>query len=228
MGENIKGIIGFRYKEEIIRPSKGQIDALRKFSAANLSDGMNTFYTMDCGIRQMFPCPVMIGPAVTVKVRSGDTLMLHKAIELVQPGDVLVVDTQGCNSYAVMGELMMSAMAGLSVGGVVVDGTVRDLKELTEIGIPVFARGAVCGAGDKDGPGEINFPVVCGGVVVNPGDIVFGDEDGAVVIPFPDIDPVLERARKKVDYEAKRRTEIKNGVFARPGLDEVFRLKGIT
>ncbi len=227
LSEDVKGKIGFRYKEQIVRPSKEQIDAFRKFSAANLSDGMNKFYTMNCSIRQMFPCPLMVGPAVTVKVRSGDNLMLHKAIEMAQPGDILVVDTQGCDSYAVMGELMVSAMAGLKIGGVVVDGTVRDLKDLTEIGLPVFARGTVCGAGDKDGPGEINFPVACGGVVVNPGDIVLGDGDGVVVVPIDDFDSVLENVRKKVDYEEKRRVEIENSVFVKPGLDEVFRAKGV-
>jgi RraA family protein len=223
----ITGSIGFRYIREISRPPKILIEHLREFAAANLADGMNKFYTMDYGIRQMFACRKMVGPAVTVKLRPGDNMMLHKAIELVQPGDVLVVDTQGSTSHAVMGELMVKAMAGLEVEGVVVDGTVRDVTELTEIGVPVFARGAVCGAGDKDGPGEINFPVACGGVVVNPGDVVFGDINGVVVIPAADIEVVMENARKKLAYEATRQEEIRKGVFIKPGLDEVLSSKGV-
>ena len=227
MENGVKGKIGFRYRETIDRPAQDLLKALGALAAANLSDGMNKFYTMDCGIRRMFPCPRMFGPAVTVKVRAGDNMMLHKAIELVSPGDILVVETQGCNAYAVMGELMVSSMAGMGVAGIVVDGTVRDLGDLEKIGVPVFARGTVCGAGDKDGPGEINFPISCGGVVVQPGDVVVGDGDGVVVVPAADIEIVLENARKKVAYEEKRKEEIKSGIFVKPGLDEILRQKNV-
>ena len=153
--------------------------------------------------------------------------MLHKAISLVQPGDVLIVDTQGGNGYAVCGDLMVSSMNKLGVAGIVVDGTVRDIEELREIGMPVFARGTVCGAGDKDGPGEVNFPVACGGVVVNPGDLVFGDENGVVVIPRDDIEEVLAGADAKLAQEEKRRAEIASGVYVKGGLDELMKSKGV-
>jgi RraA family protein len=222
----IVGKLGFRYIEEIERPDPKWAEKLLRYSTCNISDGLNKLYTMDFGIRQMFPCRKMAGPAVTVKVRSGDNFMLHKSFALVKPGDVLVVDSQGCNSYAVCGDIMVSCMDKLGVAGLVVDGTVRDIDALRKIGLPVFARGTVCGAGDKDGPGEINFPVACGGVVVNPGDLVFGDENGVVVVPMEDIEEAFKWADEKVAAEEKRYAEIAAGQYVKGGLDEIMKAKG--
>jgi len=218
----IVGKLGFRYRKDIERADPKWRRELERYAAANLSDGLNKLYTMDCGIRQLFPARKMIGTAITVKVRSGDNFMLHKAMDLVQPGDVLVVDTQGCNAYAVAGEIMVTCMDKLGVAGLVVDGTVRDVLELEKIGMPVFARGSVCGAGDKDGPGEVNFPIACGGVVVNPGDYVVGDADGVVVIPKEDVEEALKGAAKKVANEAKRHEQIAAGQYCKPGLDQLI------
>lgn len=227
MKKGIVGKIGFRYIADIERPGPAWAEKLMNYTACNISDGLNKFYTMDCGIRQMFPSRKFAGSAVTVKVRAGDNFMLHKAISLVRPGDVLVVETQGGNSYAVCGELMVGSMEKLGVAGLVVDGTVRDIEVLREIGMPVFARGTVCGAGDKDGPGEVNFPIACGGVSVNPGDLVFGDENGVVVIPKDDIEEVLAAADKKLAQEEKRHAEIASGIYVKSGLDEVMKSKGV-
>lgn len=227
MAKEIVGKLGFRYIAEIERPDPKWSEKLLEYATCNISDGLNKLYTMDCGIRQMFPSRKFAGPAVTVKVRSGDNFMLHKAISLVQPGDVLVVETQGCNAYAVCGDLMVSCMDKLGVAGLVVDGTVRDIETLREIGMPFFARGTVCGAGDKEGPGEVNFPIACGGVVVNPGDLVMGDENGVVVVPKDDIEEAIAGADKKLAAEAKRRKEIAEGQYVKGGLDEIMRAKGI-
>jgi RraA family protein len=226
MENNIIGRLGFRYIREIDRPDQNWSTKLLEYASCNISDGLNKLYSMDCGIRQMFPSRKFAGPAVTVKVRSGDNFMLHKALELVRPGDVLVVETQGCNAYAVCGDLMVSCMDKLGVVGIVVDGTVRDIATLREIGMPVFARGTVCGAGDKDGPGEVNFPIACGGIVVNPGDLILADEDGVVVVPKYDIEEAIEGADKKLATEKKRREEIAGGKYVKSGLDEFMRTKG--
>lgn len=224
---NIIGKVGFRYIEDIERPAPEWSQKLLEYSTCNISDGLNKLYTMECGIRQMFPSRKFAGPAVTVKVRAGDNFMLHKAISMVKAGDVLVVETQGCDAYAVCGDLMVSCMDKLGVAGLVVDGTVRDIETLREIGMPVFARGTVCGAGDKEGPGEVNFPIACGGVVVNPGDLILGDENGIVVVPQDDIEEVIAGADKKLSIEAKRRQEIANGQYVKGGLDEIMRAKGV-
>lgn len=227
MGKTIVGKVGFRYIEEIDRPDPGWSEKLLGYATCNISDGLNKLYTMDCGIHPLFPSRRFAGPAVTVKVRAGDNFMLHKAISLVKPGDVLVVETQGCNAYAVCGDLMVSCMDKLGVAGLVVDGTVRDIETLREIGMPVFARGTVCGAGDKEGPGEVNFPIACGGVVVMPGDLILGDDNGVVVVPKDDIEEVIAGADKKLAMEARRRQEIANGQYVKGGLDELMRAKGI-
>jgi RraA family protein len=223
----IIGRLGFRYIEEIKRPDPRWSEKLLKYSTCNISDGLDKFYTMDYRIRQMFPSRKLAGPAVTVKVRSGDNFMLHKALALIKPGDVLVVESQGGCNYAVCGDIMVNCMDKLGLSGIVVDGTVRDIEALRAIGMPVFARGTVCGAGDKDGPGEVNFPVACGGVVVEPGDLVFGDENGVVVIPKDDIQEALERADQKIAAEEKRYAEIAMGQYVKKGLDEVMKAKGV-
>lgn len=220
MNGKIHGKIGFRYIEDIERADPEIVQRAQNYSAANLSDGMNKFYTMDYGIKQMYDVSKMVGTAVTVKVRSGDNLMLHKALGLIKPGDVLVVETQGGNNYAVAGELMVRCMKEIGLAGMVVDGTVRDLDECKKIGLPIFARGTVCGAGDKMGPGEVNFPVACGGVVVMPGDIVVGDKDGVVVIPKEDANDVFSAADKKLAAEKKRHIEIDNGIYVKPDVEE--------
>lgn len=220
MSNEIHGKIGFRYIENIERTDAGLVQRAHDYAAANLSDGMNKFYTMDHGIKQMYDSPKMVGTAVTVKVRSGDNLMLHKALGLIKPGDVLIVETQGGFNYAVAGELMVRCMKEIGLAGMVVDGTVRDLDECRKMGMPIFARGTVCGAGDKMGPGEVNFPVSCGGVAVMPGDIVVGDKDGVVVIPRADAIDVFSAADKKLAAEKKRHEEIDNGIYVKTDVEQ--------
>ena len=220
MSREIHGKIGFRYIEDIERANPEIVQKAHNYAAANLSDGMNKFYTMDYGIKQMYDSPKMVGSAVTVKVRSGDNLMLHKALGLIKPGDVLVVETQGGNNYAVSGELMGRCMKELGLAGMVVDGTVRDLDECKKLGLAIFARGTVCGAGDKMGPGEVNFPISCGGVVIMPGDIIVGDKDGVVVIPKDDAIDVFLAADKKLASEKKRHEEIDRGIYVKPDVEQ--------
>ena len=216
------GKIGFRIEQEFERAPKQQLEMLEPFACAQVSDGLNKFYTMDSGIRQMFPADKFIGPAITVKTRSADNLLVHKAISLIQPGDVLVIDTQGCINYSLMGELMVTCMAKLGLAAIVADGCVRDIEDLRKIGIPVFARGTTPAVGDKDGPGEINVPIACGGVVVTPGDAVMGDADGVVVIPKADIADAAENAAQKACYEKKRRESIAQGNLIKPDVDELL------
>lgn len=228
MFSTVVGTIGFRIKLQFERPEPNKVDLFRDFSTCILSDALKRFYTMDEGIVPMFEFGRMVGTAFTVKTRPGDNLLIHKSIELVQPGDVLVVDTCGCRNYSVMGDLVALCFKKKGLAGVVVDGTIRDITEIKRLGMPVFARGVVPSAGDKDGPGEINFPVVCGGLVVNPGDIIVGDEDGLVVIPKNDIDYVLQVSEKKVQSDAKRLKEIEDGNFVKPSINECLEEKGLS
>ena len=223
----IVGKIGFRYIEDIARPGAEKVERLRKYSSCNLSDGMNKMYTMDAGIRAIVEPRKIAGPAVTVKLHLGDNLMLHKALSLVKPGDVLVVDSRGCPDTSACGDIMMRRMQKLGVAGVIVDGAVRDVEGIREIGLAVYARAAVPSGGSKNGPGEVNFPVACGGVVVNPGDVVLADETGVVVIPMADIDETISGAEQKLAKEAKSLASIEAGNLVMSGVDDLLAKAGI-
>lgn len=177
-------------------------------STGVVADAMHRLGAMDGGIGPVWPEARLAGPAITVWVRAGDNALIHEAIALAEPGDVLVVNAQGSLAHAVLGELM--ALAGLSRGlaGVVVDGAIRDTTALAELHFPVFARGACASGPLKDGTGEIGFPIACGGVVCAPGDLVLADGDGVVVIPATDAEPVLAQAALINAWEDERRTAL--------------------
>lgn len=223
----IVGKRGFCFAEEIERPDPELIERLRKYSTPNLADGMKAFQTMDPGIACRNGNYNLVGPAVTVHLRPGDNLMLHKSLELVKKGDVLVVSTDGCSTYAVLGDLIVSAAVKLGVSGIVVDGGIRDVESLCNMDISMFSRFVVPCCGDKDGPGEVNLPIVCGGVIVNPGDVIVGDENGVVVIPKDRIEEVMLNADTKLKYEAIRRENIEKGNVIKPDVNETLKKKGV-
>jgi len=191
---------GCRIFLKVNRPSKNLVEGFRGLPVANIADEMNRFFCVDARIKPYNDKP-LLGPAFTVKTRTADNLMLHKALELAQPGDVIVVDAQGDLSNAITGEIMMTEAARNGVAGVVVDGAIRDSEALKELDMPVYAAGVTPKGPYKDGPGEINVPVSCGGIVVNPGDIVVGDADGIVIISPQDAPTILEKAKAKLEKE---------------------------
>lgn len=228
MKSAVTGSIGFRIRENHIfaTPWRELVKDIETFSSDNIADGVKGMYCMDAGIRRMFPCKKILGPALTIKLRPGDNLMLHKAVEMVGDGYIIVADTMGCMSHALMGELMAIALTKQGAGGMVIDGVMRDVDDVARMGFPVFARGSVSCAGDKEGPGEINFPVCCGGMVVNPGDFVIGDASGVVVIPRDDVAEVAAGTRKKLDYEAVRKREMDEGKIIKGNINDILRQKG--
>jgi regulator of RNase E activity RraA len=187
---------------------------------------MGRFHFMDPGIQARSGLP-LCGLAVTVSARPADNLMIHKALDVAAPGDVVVVNTCGNTTSAVFGELMCHTAVAKKLGGIVVDGAVRDVEGLTKLAFPAFSRTVSAGGCDKDGPGEINVPVSCGGTVVSPGDIVVGDRDGVVVVPRADVEEVLSLVVELMERESKRVAEIKSGVLFRPEIDEALRRKGV-
>jgi len=225
--EGINVPIGFR-----ILPSAPQIDAavIARFASlptGNVADSMGRFRSTSDRIRALVPGKVLCGTAVTVLTRAGDNLMVHKALELARPGDVVVVDTTGGYRAAVIGELMTHSALAAGLAGFVVDGAVRDLAELRRLGLPVFAAAVTATSCDKDGPGEINVPIACGGVVVCPGDLVLGDDDGVVVVPSALVDEVLVAAERKNASESDRIKEIQAGQLFLPEIDAELRRKGV-
>src|ERR1022692_3934363 len=169
---------GFRVRAAWTRPDPSIVDAFGAASSAQVADCMSRLGAMDAGIKPIWPSPRVIGPAITVWCHSGDNLMLHKALSLAQPGDIVVMNTQGNVNNAGFGELLATSAVKAGVAGVIVDGPVRDAGALQSLGLPVYSRG-LCPLGcNKDGGGEVGAIVACGGVAVRPGDIIVADPAG--------------------------------------------------
>lgn len=223
----MSGKFGFRIGPDFNHPPKELMDRLRQYDTPQLADGLNKFNVVDPEIKPVWQGLKIAGPALTVRVRPGDNLMVHKAISMIQEGDILIVDTCGCRNYTILGDLMASSAVQMKVGGIVIDGGIRDVNELREKKYPVFARYFTPAVGDKDGPGEINYPICCGGVPVLPGDYIVGDDNGIVVIPPDQLEIILAGTEKKLAYEKKRAEEIRQGQISKPDVDEKLRKAGV-
>lgn len=195
-------------------------------ASANLADAMGRINFMDPGIVPRSGLP-LCGLAVTVRARAVDNLMIHKAMQLARPGDIIVVNTCGHTTDACFGGLMSTAAVAARLGGIVVDGAIRDIDHITRLGFPAFSRSVSPGGPHKDGPGEINVPISCGSTVVFPGDIIVGDTDGVAVVPRDHAEEVLELVTALVERENTRVAEIHNGMIWKPEIDEILRKKGI-
>ncbi len=188
--------VGFRIYTQIKRPARDIIKGFRGIPVANISDLMNRSGVLDSRIKKIGGRK-LLGSAFTVKTRSGDNLMLHKALQMAEPGDVIVVDAGGELKQAITGEIMMATAAQKGIAGVIIDGAVRDVEALQQMEMPIYAAGVTPAGPHKEGPGEINVPVSVGGVVIRPGDILVGDGDGVVVIRPEDVGDLIEKAHEK-------------------------------
>jgi regulator of RNase E activity RraA len=220
------GRIGFRILSSPPRLDASLVAAFRGLASSNVADAMGRFNFMDPGVQPRSGLP-LCGLAVTVNARPGDNLMVHKALQVAEPGDIVVVSTNGNTTSAVFGELMCRTAVARGLGGIVVDGAIRDAEGMTALGFPAFSRSVTPGGCDKDGPGEINVPVSCGGVAVHPGDIVVGDRDGIAVVPRADAAEVLELVRALVRNEERRVVEIQSGNLFKVDIDETLRKKSV-
>jgi len=218
--------VGMRIFSCISRPPKALLEGFAGIPVANIADNMNRMSCMDAKIRPINDIP-LLGPAFTVKVRPGDNLMLHRALDLAEPGDIVVVDAQGDLTNAIMGELMSLWAKQRGIGGFIIDGAIRDIGALKRMGLPIYAAGVTPAGPYKDGPGEINVPVACGGVVVHPGDILVGDEDGIVVINTRDAEELLEKSRAKSRAEVQTMKEIANMSWDRTWVERALAERGV-
>lgn len=171
------------------------------------------------------PDGTMSGVALTVKVRSGDSLMIHKALNMAEEGDVLVV-SGGEPGRALMGELMFRYAASKRLAGIVVDGPIRDVDCLRGFPLSVYAAGVTPDGPYREGPGEINVPVVCCGQCVEPGDIVLGDRDGVIVIPSGDASSLYDVARQSHERDLAKTENARSGLFDRGWVDGALKRKG--
>jgi RraA family protein len=218
---------GFRILPMPARPSRELLAALAEMVTPHLSDNMSRLQGAAAAIRPMHGGGAKLaGPAFTVRVPAGDNLMVHKAIDIAAPGDVIVVDAAGVLEQAIIGDIMTSLAAKRGVAGFVIDGAIRDAAELAARPYPVYARGVTHRGPYKSGPGEINVPVSIGGMVVRPGDIIVGDDDGVVAVPQADAEAVLAAAREQKKKEEASLAAIAAGTIDRKWVDETLRAKG--
>lgn len=203
------GRIGFRINSEIERPSVELIERLKEFSTAELCDGMILYNAMDYQIKPMVTTEKIIGPAITLKLPMGDSLLVTKALSMARPGDVLVIDGRGSCNNALWGDHRSLIAKKLGLSGVVMDGAFRDIDENEKIGFPIYARAVTCGSSTKNSNGEVNVSISCGGVPVCPGDIIIGDRNGVCVVPPEHAEEIMKNAREKIDKLNALKEEIK-------------------
>ena len=194
---------GFRIFTNVERSDRALVERFRGIPSSNINDMMNCLYNTDASIKSLNHLP-MLGTAITVRAPLGDNLMFHRALDIAQPGDVLVVDGGGCMERSLAGEIMITYAEKKGLAGIVVNGALRDLDGILRSSIPVYAKGITPQGPFKNGPGEINVPVCCGGVVVLPGDILVGDLDGVVVIRKDDAPYIIDKAQEKLAKETKK------------------------
>ena len=218
--------IGFRILNRTRAIDLGAAKNFLDLPVANVSDSMWRMSAGGARLRPYHKSGQMAGPALTVKARPGDNLMLHKAIDMAKPGDIIVCDGGGDLTNSLMGELMLAHAARLGVGGFVLDGAVRDVEAFLEVNLPTFAAGVSHRGPYKDGPGEINVPIALDGMVIEPGDLVIGDWDGVLVVPYDEVAGALDRTQAKQDTEFVQMAEIKAGTSDRSWVDATLRERG--
>jgi regulator of RNase E activity RraA len=219
--------IGFRVRVNNDRPDPVVLKAFEGWSTGNICDANGRSGAMDYRIKPLTPDWHFVGIAVTVHARPVDNLILYKALDLVKPGDVLVITNDGSTNASILGDLVCAIAKSRDVAGIVTDGLVRDAAGIREIGLPVFAAGISPNSPHKDGPGEINFPISCGGLPVHPGDVIVGDEDGVVVVPRGDVSTVLQELKKVGAKESEMKAKIEAGWTLPEWIGEALSLKGL-
>ena len=214
---------GFRVRMNFARPDPQLMRGLGAFPTPDISDQLNRLYAVSPGIRLLTnPAHRVCGPACTVKVFPGDNLMVHKSLDVLEPGDVVIVDAGGSDMNAVLGDLVCTKAKHRGAAGFVVDGLVRDLPSIRDLDFPVFARGTTPIGPLHRGPGEINYPICCGGVVVSPGDLVVGDEMGVVIVPQDIAEELLGRLKSHAASNAAYLESVKRGDFSNAWVDRIL------
>jgi RraA family protein len=214
---------GFRIRSDFARPPRDLLESFTEVQVADLSDQMNRLYAVTADIKPVASSEHrVIGPARTVRVYPGDNLMVHKALDIAKPGDVIVIDAHASTLNAVLGDMICTKAKHRGIAGFIVDGYVRDVEDLVDRDLPVFARGATPVGPLHRGPGEINYPICCGGVVVQPGDIVVADNSGIVILPMAHAASVLHRLMEYLEKSADYRRSLEKGTFSNTWVDDVL------
>lgn len=213
---------GLRISTSHARVDTRLVAAALELPAAVVGDSANRLQGLAAGYLNYGGKRKFAGPALTVRVRPGDNLLLHKALDLAQPGDVIVCDAGGAMNSAIFGAMMATYAVTRGTVALVIDGAIRDVDELARMDIGVVAKGATPNGPFKTGPGEVGYPITCGGMAVVSGDLVIGDADGVVVIPRQEAAAVLEIAAQRARMEVDLEKEILAGTWSRAWVDEAL------
>lgn len=218
--------IGFRVLQRQRKVDPQVVDQFRELPVANVSDVMSRMTAAGSRLRPLHAGGILAGPALTVKTRPGDNLMVHKALQMAEAGDVIVVDAGGDLSNAIIGELMLAHAEKIGLAGIVINGAVRDYGAIRTSRFPVFAAGVTHRGPYKDGPGEVNVPIAIDGMVIEPGDLILGDDDGLLCVPFSDTATTYADAKAKQAAEAKTMAATQDGNVSKPWVDETLKRLG--
>ncbi len=210
-------------------PDPELVAQFNSIPASNCADVMERSCAMNPRIRLMSsPSRQCIaGPAFTVKARAGDNLLIHAALNLVSEGDMLVISNEGDQTRSLIGEVMLAYLFYTKkIAGIILDGPIRDIDEVHSWNFPIYATGTTPGGPYKEGPGEINVPISCGEISVNPGDIILTDPDGVIVIPRKDAEVTLEKAKAFQVQDEKKLAAAKDGTANREWVGKLLDEKG--
>ena len=214
--------LGFRILPCGQRADRAQVERFATLPASVVSDVMSRMVGAGVNLRPMHSGGVLAGPAITVVARPGDNLMLHKALDVAKPGDVVVVDAGGDLTNSLMGELMAAYAEQQGLAGIVINGAIRDYSAIHANKFPIFAAGVTHRGPYRDGPGEINVPISIGGMVIRPGDLILGDDDGVVCVPIEQLDTVFSAADAKNKAELAQMQAILEGRSDRSWVDKAL------
>ncbi len=213
--------VGFRAYLDFERVDESLVKEYQTIPSSNIGDCVKRMNCMFGGIKS-FNKKRLVGAAFTIKVPAGDNLVAQMALDYAKPGDIIVIDGAGYQDRALVGGMMLAYAEQRKLGGFVVNGAVRDIEDIKSSTLPVFAIGATPLGPYREGPGEIGVPVVCGGQVVMPGDLLVGDADGLVVIPQQDAGELLEAVHKNLAMEQTEMAHMKDGTYSEEKHKKLF------
>jgi 4-hydroxy-4-methyl-2-oxoglutarate aldolase len=197
--------------KQIKRPDAAIVEQYNQLDVSTVYEAQGKIGLASHKLRSISQGSKLCGPAVTVVCPAGDNLMIHAAIEVCQPGDVLVVTTIGESIAGMIGELIVTALMKRNVQGVIIDSGIRDVAKLREFGFPVWSRAIYSQGTTKNRGGWVNVPAVCGGVSVHPGDLIMADDDGVVVVKKEDFQSTLEASTRRLAKEEQTKEKIARG-----------------